>query len=165
MNQTLQIPPNDKRWKLIDATMRKHGYQPRALIETLHTVQQAFGFLELPTMRIVAERLGVPLSKVYGVATFYHLFSLKPAGAHTCVVCTGTACHIKGSPGILRCLHDGVELDPGKTTSGNEVSLLTARCIGACGLAPVAVFDGETLGKQTPDSVNERIQRWMHHDA
>ena len=156
---------DDKRWKLIDATMRKHGYQPRALIETLHVVQQAFGFLELPALRVVAERLSVPPSRVYGVATFYHLFTLKPAGEHTCVVCTGTACHIRGAPGILRRLLDDFDLAPGRTTDRNEVSLLTARCIGACGLAPVAVFDGETLGRQTPEAVQGRLKGWVRHDA
>ena len=145
--------------------MRRHGHQPNALIETLHTVQESFGYLEPPALMEVAHALGVPASRVYGVATFYHLFTLKPAGQHTCVVCTGTACHIKGAPVILRALRDGVRLEPGQTSPGFEVSLLSARCLGACGLAPAAVFDGEVLGKLTPEMVLDRVQGWVRHDV
>src|SRR5688572_5470153 len=98
---TVAPPSEDKRWRIVNATMRKHGFTPDALIETLHSAQEAFGFLDDTAMRFVAEGLGVPLSRVYGVATFYNLFSLKPQGAHTCVVCLGTACYIKGGPEIL----------------------------------------------------------------
>lgn len=165
MTQAAHSPTQDRRWKLIEATMRRHGHQPNALIETLHAVQEAFGYLELPALREVARVLNVPPSRVYGVATFYHLFTLKPAGTHTCVICTGTACHIKGAPGILQALEADVQLKPGATTPGAEVSLLTARCLGACGLAPAAVFDGEVLGKLTPETVSGRVQKWVQHDA
>lgn len=165
MTQTVRSPTDDRRWKLIEATMRRHGYQPHALIETLHAVQESFGYLELPALRAVAQALCVPPSQVYGVATFYHLFTLKPAGRHTCVVCTGTACHIKGASAILRSLLAEAKLEPGQTTSGNAVSLLTARCLGSCGLAPAAVFDGEVVGKVTPEDVSARVRRWLGHDA
>jgi bidirectional [NiFe] hydrogenase diaphorase subunit len=85
-------PSDDRRWRLVDATMRRHGRQSHALIESLHTVQESFGYLDLEALRYVAASLRVPLSRVYGVATFYHLFNLKPQGQHTCVVCLGTAC-------------------------------------------------------------------------
>src|SRR5262245_14475929 len=90
-------PSDDRRWRVVDATMRRHGYAPSALIEALHAIQQSFGYLDDPSLAYVARSLRVPPSKVYGVATFYHFFSLKPQGEHTCVVCTGTACYIKGS--------------------------------------------------------------------
>ena len=95
------LPGNDKRWKLVNATMRRNGYADDALIEALHSVQDAFGFLDETAMNFVAESLDVPLSKVFGVATFYHLFMLKPKGRHACVVCTGTACYIKGAGGLV----------------------------------------------------------------
>jgi bidirectional [NiFe] hydrogenase diaphorase subunit len=85
-------PSSDKRWRMVDATMRRLGNQSRGLIETLHTVQEAFGYLDEDALRYLAVSLRVPLSRAYGVATFYHFFTLKPAGEHTCVVCTGTAC-------------------------------------------------------------------------
>ena len=95
-----QPPSSDKRWKIIEATARRHGKDPHALIETLHTVQECFGYLDETALRFVAGTLRVPLSRVYGAATFYHFFTLKPKGRHTCVVCTGTACYIKGAPAL-----------------------------------------------------------------
>jgi bidirectional [NiFe] hydrogenase diaphorase subunit len=80
---------------MVEATARRHGREPHALIETLHTVQETFGYLDETALRFVAALLCVPLSRVYGVATFYHFFTLKPKGKHTCVVYTGTACYIK----------------------------------------------------------------------
>ena len=165
MTEAIRSPTDDRRWKLIEATMRRHGHQPNALIETLHAVQEAFGYLENPAMREVARALGVPASRVFGVATFYHLFTLKPAGRHTCVICTGTACHIKGAPNILQMLRQDSHLEPGQTSRGDEVSLLTARCLGSCGLAPAAVFDGEVMGKLTPESVSTHVRGWIGHDA
>jgi bidirectional [NiFe] hydrogenase diaphorase subunit len=152
-------PSNDKRWRIVDATMRRHGYAPSALIEALHAAQESFGFLDESGLRYVAASLHVPLSRVYGVATFYHYFSLKPQGAHTCVVCTGTACYIKDSAGLLRAIQSELGLSPGQTTPDGALSLLTARCLGTCGLAPVAVLDGEVAGRLQPDELLERLRQ------
>lgn len=140
--------------------MRGHGYSPYALIETLHTVQDTFGYLDEEAFRYVAAALHVPLSKVYGVATFYHFFTMKPQGKHTCVVCTGTACFIKGVPDILTALENELHIKLGETTSDGLISLLSARCVGACGLAPVVVFDGNVQGKMDPDKVLQKIREW-----
>lgn len=159
-------PSEDKRWRIVQATMRRNGYARHALIETLHAVQESFGYLDEPALRYVARSLRVPLSSVYGVSTFYHLFSLKPAGRHTCVLCTGTACYIKGTPQLLQTMADDHDITPGQTTPDGEVSLLTARCVGSCGLAPVAVFDGEVVGKLTPEMLQARLKQWENgHDA
>ena len=91
----LDPPSDDRRWKVIGATMRRLGHQRNALIEVLHAVQEVFGYLDDQALRYVAASLRVPPSRAYGVATFYHFFTLKPPGEHTCVVCTGTACYIK----------------------------------------------------------------------
>ena len=147
----------DKRRKLVDKTMRRYGHSPYALIETLHTVQEAYGYLDDENLLYVAESLRVPLSKVYGVATFYHFFTLKPQGEHNAVVCTGTACYIKGVPAILNAVKENFSVEPGETTSDNKLSLLTARCIGSCGLAPAVVFDGEIAGNIKPDEVVDKI--------
>src|SRR5262245_1483741 len=101
MNVTKVEPLEDRRWASVEATMRQHGYAPNALIETLHAVQEVFGYLSRDSLHRVALALRVPQSKVYGVATFYHLFTLKPPAPHRCVVCTGTACHVKGATKIL----------------------------------------------------------------
>ena len=141
------MPSDDKRWKIVEATARRHGREPHALIETLHTVQECFGYLDDAALKFVALTLRVPLSRVYGAATFYHIFTLKPKGKHTCVVCTGTACYIKGASALLGAIEKAYGVKPGETTPDNELSVLTARCLGSCGLAPAVVLDGAVLGK------------------
>lgn len=158
-------PVEDRRWRMVDRTMRLHGNEPHALIETLHAVQESFGFLDIEALKYVAKALQVPLSQVYGVATFYHFFTLKPPGDHTCVVCMGTACYIGGAPGILEGIKDTHDIGPGETTPDGRVSVLTARCLGSCGLAPAVVFDGEVAGRLNAKAVLERIGRWTGHDS
>lgn len=153
-------PTDDKRWRAVDARMLRLGHRPDALIEVLHTVQQSFGYLDDDALRYVSTSLHVPLSKAYGVATFYSLFTLRPQGEHTCVVCTGTACHIKGSTMILNRIRSRFGIGPKQTTADNQISLLTARCLGACSIAPAVVYDGEAKGKQAPDDVIARLEEW-----
>ena len=152
------LPSDDKRWKLVNATMRRNGYAGHALIEALHSVQDAFGYLDEISMRFVAASLDLPLSKVYGVATFYHIFMLKPKGRHACVVCTGTACYIKGAGGLLEGIQERYGVNPGETTEDDRLSVLTARCVGACGLAPAVVLDGDVLGKQAADTLVAKLE-------
>lgn len=149
----------DKRTKLVEATMRRHGFRGNALIETLHTAQEAYGFLDDDLLRLVAKTLKLPLSKVYGVATFYNLFTLKPAGKHSCVVCLGTACYIKGAGRLMETLDREVGLKAGGTTPNGNLSLLTARCFGSCAMAPAAVIDGEMTGKIAPDAMVARLRK------
>jgi bidirectional [NiFe] hydrogenase diaphorase subunit len=151
------LPSDDKRWKLVNGTMRRNGYAGHALIESLHTVQDAFGYLDEPSLRFVAASLDLPLSKVFGVATFYHLFMLKPKGRHACVVCAGTACYIKGAGGLVEAVEQRFGVKPGETSDDDRLSVLTARCVGACGLAPAVVIDGSVLGKQTADGLVAKI--------
>ena len=157
----VELPSDDKRWKIVRATMRKNGYQSHALIETMHTVQEAFGYIDKDALLFVAESLNVAPSQVYGVATFYHFFQLKPQGEHVCSVCTGTACHIKGSQKLLDHLDQGHNLHPGETTSDGKVSLLTVRCIGACGLAPAVVFDDDVAGNVSVEDLDNRLEGFM----
>lgn len=157
-------PSDDKRWKIVTGTMRRHGFSRRALIETLHTVQDCFGCLDKPSMRFVAQSLRVPLSTVYGVATFYHFFKLKPPGKHDCLICTGTACYIKHSTELVDLLAKEFHARPGETTPDGEISVLTARCIGACSMAPVAVLDGVVHGNVTAVELREQIKGWDRHE-
>jgi bidirectional [NiFe] hydrogenase diaphorase subunit len=154
-----KAPSDDKRWRLVDAAMRRQGFSGHALIEALHAVQSAFGFLDETGMRYVAKSLRLPLSKVFGVATFYHHFTLKPQGKHCCVVCMGTACYIKGAGEILEQVGARYRIQDGQTTEDQALSLLSARCIGACGLAPAVVLDGDVLAKATTGQVIEKIER------
>lgn len=161
-----EAPSDDVRWKIVQATMRRHGFASHSVIETLHTVQEAFGYIDTDALRFVATSLRLPLSRVYGVATFYHYFTLKPRGRHTCVVCLGTACYIKGSPELLAAVEGRFALEPGETTLDGELSLVTHRCLGACCLAPAVVCDGVVVGKLTAAGVLARVEKRMtDHDA
>jgi len=161
ISQAIAPPNDDKRWRIVNVTMRRLGYSPSALIETLHAVQKSFGYLDEPAMRYVARSLHVPLSKVYGVATFYTHFRLKPEGEHTCVVCLGTACYIKGSAKLLAAAEQCGRIRSSETTPDGKMSLLTARCVGACGIAPAVVFDGLVMGGLTPEATRVKIEAWL----
>jgi bidirectional [NiFe] hydrogenase diaphorase subunit len=151
----------DKRYKILETAMKRHQYKPDALIEVLHTAQELFGFLENDLLRHIAYSLKLPYSRVFGVATFYHFFSLKPKGTHTCVVCMGTACYVKGADKVLESIEKKAGIKAGETTADSRLSLLTARCIGACGLAPAVVYDRTVTGKQTPESALEHLKDWI----
>ena len=124
------LPSDDKRWKIVNGTMRRHGYARNALIETLHTAQSSFGYLDETAIRFIALSLHVPLSQAYGVVTFYHHFTMKP----------------------------------GQTTSDGNISLMTARCVGACGRAPVMVGDGELRGLVEPAQLLQHLESWAAND-
>lgn len=157
-------PQPDPRLRLVDRTMQLYHHEGHALIETLHAAQESFGYLDEGVMHYIAGRLRVPLSRVFAVATFYHAFTLKPPGKHTCVICLGTACYIGGSQAILAGIRDREGIAAGETTADGKVSLLVARCLGSCGLAPAGVFDGEVTGRLNPGEVLDRIGRWRHDD-
>lgn len=163
--RTLEPPSNDKRWKIIIATMRRLGYSPHALIETLHAVQRTFGYIDLAALEFVARSLKVPLSKAYGVATFYSIFRMKPEGKHTCVICLGTACYIKGAAKLLETAERRAGIRIAETTDDGKLSLLSARCIGACGIAPAVVFDGTVRGEVQPENFDEQICKYLSEDA
>ena len=152
-------PSADKRWRIIDATMRRHGYGASALIESLHSAQECFGYLDERSLRYIALSLNVPLSKAYGAATFYHYFTLKPPGEHTCVVCLGTACYIKGAAECLASVERAYGIKAGETTRDGKLSVLVARCVGSCSYAPVAVIDGDIVGKVEAGELRDRVAR------
>ena len=154
-----EAPTDDKRWRIVETRMRRLGNRPDALIEALHSTQEAFGYLDDDALRYISDSLFVPPSKVFGVATFYHYFVLTPHGDHTCVVCTGTACYINGAGEILRSIQAALGVTPRATTADGKLSLLTARCLGACSLAPVAVVDGDVEGRVNPSEFVTQLER------
>jgi bidirectional [NiFe] hydrogenase diaphorase subunit len=158
-------PSGDKRFRILDVHMKKYQHRGDALIEVLHRAQELFGYLELDVLLFVSTSLRLPPSRVYGVATFYNLFTLKPAGAHTCVVCLGTACYVKGAGAILNTVEGAAAIKVGETTPDARLSLLTARCIGACGIAPAVVYDGAVSGRQTPEAARARVEGWLGRGA
>lgn len=158
-------PSGDERFRVIDTAMKRQGYQQDALIEVLHAAQNVFGCLAPDLLIYVAHGLKLPPSRVYGVATFYHLFTLTPKGRHTCAVCTGTACYVKGGEVLKEAVERATGIHAGQTTPDGRVSLESARCIGACGIAPVVVFDGAVRGRQTTQAALERLEGWIGHGA
>lgn len=150
-------PSGDNRFKLLDRTIARFQGRGDALIEVLHAAQSIFGFLENDLMIYVARALKLPLSRVYGVATFYHFFNLKPKGEHTFVLCMGTACYVKGAEAVQKAVSESCGIPFGQTTSDNSISLVTARCIGSCGLAPVAVLDDAVSGKLTVEKALKQV--------
>lgn len=155
----------DTRQKMLAAAMKRHQYQADALIEVLHTAQELYGYLDPELLVYIAQGLKLPPSRVYGVATFYHFFSLKPKGRHTCVVCMGTACYVKGAATLVKTIEDYAKVRSGETRSDGSMSLIQARCIGACGIAPAVVLDGAVVGNQTPDSVLNHVKGWLENGS
>jgi bidirectional [NiFe] hydrogenase diaphorase subunit len=153
---------DDRRFKRLDITMKRNQFKADALIEVLHAAQDAFGYLEDDVLVYIARGLKLPLSRVYGVATFYHLFSLKPSGAHNCVVCMGTACYVKGGGKVMDALQDELGIEAGETTPDGQISLMAARCLGACGIAPAVVLDGTVMGKQDAEDVLAKVRPWKN---
>lgn len=151
-------PNDDARWRIVETRMRRLGNRPDALIEALHSVQEAFGFIDEEALRYIGETLSIPPSKVFGVATFYHYFMLKPPGEHTCVVCTGTACYINGALELLTSIRVALDVKPDETTTDGKLSLLTGRCFGSCSLAPAAIVDGEVVGRVESGELVTRLQ-------
>ncbi len=140
------------RFQLIDKSLKKCQYQQDALIEVLHAAQETFGHLDEEILDYVSRQLKLPPSWVYGVATFYNFFTLDPQGEHICVVCMGTACYVKGAGEIVAKLQQEFSVKDGSTTEDGKLTLMTARCLGNCSLAPMLTLDGEVLGKEAPES-------------
>ncbi|MDO3376621.1 bidirectional hydrogenase complex protein HoxE [Geoalkalibacter halelectricus] len=150
---------DNTRLQLLDKSLKRFQYQQDALIEVLHAAQESFGHLDAEILDYVSIQLKLPPSWVYGVATFYNFFTLEPQGDHVCVVCMGTPCYVKGAGEIVARLEEIFDVKAGATTEDKKLTLMTARCLGTCGLAPMLTLDGEVLGKQTPESTTAAIQK------
>jgi len=150
-------PSGDDRFNLLDKQLKRVRYGQDQLIEILHLAQDVFGYLDDDILIYLARNLMLPPSMVYGVATFYQLFTFDPPGDHSCTICTGTACFVKGADDIVNSVSDEHSVEVGTTSEDGTLTLKTARCIGSCGLAPVLVVDGEVLAHQTPESALEVV--------
>lgn len=124
-----------------------------ALITILHYAQEKYGFLNQDIMEHVCQVTKVPAAEIYGVATFYSYFRLKPQGKHQISVCIGTACYIKGAAKVLEMIEDELDIHVGDTTEDNLFTLVESRCIGACGLAPVLMVDEKVYPRVEPEQV------------
>jgi bidirectional [NiFe] hydrogenase diaphorase subunit len=137
--------------------MKRNQYRADALIEVLHKAQELYGFLSPALLSLISRSLHLPPSRVYGVATFYHFFSLAPQGEHTCTICLGTACYVRGAGDLMAAAEEVAGVSAGRTTADGRLSLASARCLGACGIAPAVVIDGVVAGHATPDAITARL--------
>ena len=153
----LELPKTDPRVKLIAAKIKKENFRADALIEILHTAQNAYGFLPMNVLAFITKELHLPPSRVFSTVSFYHFFSLKSKGDHTCLICTGTACYVKGAQLLLNEIEKSFHLKPGEVTADNKFGLQVARCIGACGLAPAVVLDNDVQAKVKAEEIVSKI--------
>jgi len=158
-------PSGDERYNTVERTMKRFKYEKDALLEVLHTAQETFGYLSEDLLIYISSHLKVPMSQVYSVATFYNLFTFEPLGEHNCIICTGTACYVKGAMDLENSLSHQFDLEVGSTTADGMFSLTTARCLGSCGIAPVVVLDGKVYGKETPESITATVKRILEEHS
>ena len=135
----------------------KHGNNPGELINILHEAQHLQGYLPEEIQRIIASKLGIPVSKVYGVVTFYTFFTMTPKGKHPISVCMGTACYVRGSEKLLEEFKRVLGIEVGETTPDGKFSLDCLRCVGACGLAPTMMVNEQVYPSMTPEKALELI--------
>ncbi len=149
---------------LMDQVFKKYAGQQGALIPILQAAQTAYGYLPTEVLTLIARRLGVSLGKVYGVATFYAQFYLERRGRHVLKLCDGTACHVKGTPGLMRAVVDEYNIHAGETTEDGELTLEIVYCMGSCALAPVAVLDGQVMARMQQDILLRRVKQHIQVD-
>jgi len=150
----------------LDSILQKYPNAGRdALIPLLQEVQEANGFLSRDAVTRIGHHLGLPASKIYGVATFYNQFRFQAPGKHHVQVCRGTACHVKRSAAILTAVKRALKIEPGQTTRDGLFSLEVVACIGACGLAPVIHIDDEFYAGVSPDSVRKIIASYRQKEV
>ncbi len=141
--------------------IRSHSGEAGALMPVLHEAQEIYGYLPAEVQTVIAEELNIPLAEVYGVATFYSQFSLAPKGKHKISVCLGTACYVKGSDKVLEAIEKELRISCGECTPDKKFSIDSCRCVGACGLAPVMIVDGEVYGRLTAKDVAGILDKYM----
>lgn len=152
----------DPRYQQLEKLIEENKTKPGALIPVLHQAQQLFGYLPEDVQILVAEGLEIPLSEVYGVITFYSLFSTKPRGKHTIGVCMGTACYVKGSANILETLRNELGVEVEDTSDDGLFTLTITRCLGACGLAPVITIGEDVYGRLTTDKIPDILNKYRN---
>ena len=135
-----------------------YGNQPGELINILHKAQDTFGYLPREVQEIIARQLSIPVSKVYGVVTFYSFFTMTPKGEHPISVCMGTACYVRGAEKVLDEFKRVLGINVGETTSDGKYSLSSLRCVGACGLAPVVLIGEKVSGRIVPGDVEKILK-------
>lgn len=156
----IHAPYEQALFQELQAAIDHYAHRPESLIQVLHRAQELFGYLREDVVTYISRQLHVPVSKVYGVIGFYTFFSRIPQGKHQVSVCTGTACYVRGADQLLRSFEKQLGVKAGETTSDGRFSLRCVRCIGACGLAPVAVIGNDVHSKLRSDGVKKTLKAY-----
>ena len=138
--------------KLLEVIAKYKGMKG-ALMPIMQEAQEIYGYLPYQVQKIISDETGIPIEKIYGVATFYAQFSMSPKGKYVVAMCLGTACYVKGAGAVLEEIEKVLGIEDGGCTPDGKFSLEVCRCVGACGLGPVMIVDGDVYGKMTPDRV------------
>ena len=145
--------------KKVDEIVDRYGASEAWLLAMLQDIQAEFNYLPRKALEHVAERVGVPLVRISGLATFFAAFSLKPRGKHICQVCMGTACHVRGAPRLVDELERELGVKPGETSSDGLFTVETVNCVGACAMGPLVILDGDYHGLMTPTSLQKLVRK------
>jgi NADH-quinone oxidoreductase subunit E/NADP-reducing hydrogenase subunit HndA len=145
-------------YDICDSFHNEHG----ELINILHKTQGAFGYLPAEVQEVIAEKIRMPVAKVYGVVTFYSFFTMTPKGEYPISICTGTACYVRGAENVLAEFKKELGIEVGDTTADGRFSISCLRCVGACGLAPVVLVGDKTYGRVAPDDVKEILDEYRN---
>ena len=155
-----QIKINEASYRYIKDVCASFNNNPGELINVLHKTQEHFGYLPAEVQQVVADCLGIPVGRVYGVVSFYSFFTMKPKGKYAISVCLGTACYVKGAEKVLDALKSELKISEGGVTEDGKVSLDVLRCVGACGLAPVMTINGKTYGRLVPEHIKDILAKY-----
>lgn len=149
---------------LMDEVFERYKEQKGALIPILQKAQAIYGYLPPEVLKLIADRVGVSLGKVYGVTTFYAQFYLERRGRHVLKLCDGTACHVKGTPTLMTAVGEEFGISPGETSEDGELTVEIVYCMGSCALAPVAVLDGQVMGRMREEWLLRQVKKYVGLD-
>lgn len=148
----------------IDTIIEQHGRKESAILAILQDIQTKEKYLPKEVLEYIGQKLNIPITKLYRIATFFRAFSLMPRGKHEVCVCMGTACHVRGAQRILDQIKLELGIQPGETTKDLNFTLETVNCLGVCAAGPVVSIDGQYFGKMSPTKVEETLKRFRIND-
>ena len=148
------------KYDQIAAVIDQYKGKEGSLIMVLHSAQQIYGYLPLDLQKFIADRMGLPLSEVYGVVRFHSFFSTQERGKHTIRICLGTACYVRGGAKLVEALEDKLQVKVGGVTADKKFTLEVARCIGACGLAPAIMVDNDVHKQMSPATLDDMLSQY-----
>ena len=146
--------------EIIDKIIKNNGENPDYLVRILQDIQSQLGYVPIEGHRLIADKLGISISRIYGITSFYNFFKLFPPGKHSITICMGTACYVRGAKGILNEIKTKYRIEPGQTTVDRRFSLEVVRCLGCCAIGPVMTVDGKVYGRMKPAKVKEILERY-----